>query len=304
MVTVSPILYQSQVDKFSDIRSDYNCIKKRFSKNNSLAVVSDLNGDSFSKTKKNTGYRKDLKSVLDVFPTFRRLERVPDKIKKSDDIPAAGLVALAVLNGPEDLRDTMSAYKQVKAKVNGESFKRPYDSRKAQHPFSFFRGTLLHNFVTPEKSPFPNLAKWLLNHDVSLMGTSFGRYVGDFLNVKIETFDTKIKNISKEQPFVPAYALKAKNAISDLTVRALARTTKIGAIVLAGIEAAHFAKEVKNGKDVKREILESCITYTSSIAGIGYMGALGAKHFGSAGSIVGMGLGAYLGNKVSSHFDT
>ena len=137
MCAVNPIMYQYQADKLPQIQQDYEGVKSSVDKENKLP------------------------SVFDVIPTFRRIEKVPDKIENSDFIPASGLVALAVLNAPEDWRDMKSAYSQIKSKLTNKTFTPSYDYKIAQHPFSFFRGTLLHKFVNPKTSPCPKLAKWL-----------------------------------------------------------------------------------------------------------------------------------------------
>ena len=124
-----------------------------------------------------------LPSIFDIIPTFRRVERVPDKVEHSDFVPATGLVALAVLNAPEDWRDMKSAYAQIKASALGEKFTPSYDYKTAQHPFSFFRGTLLHKFVNPKTSPCPKLAKWLFKNDTTLWNTKLGKLVTEKYNI-------------------------------------------------------------------------------------------------------------------------
>ena len=144
MSEINPILYQNELSKFPQIQQDYEGVKKHV--------------DNDSK----------LSSIFDICPIFRRVERVPDKVEAEDYIPAAGLVSLAVLNAPEDWRDMKSAYRQIKSGGEKKKFA-SYDYRTAQHPFSFFRGTLLHKFVNPETSPCPKFAKWLLKNDTTLM---------------------------------------------------------------------------------------------------------------------------------------
>lgn len=281
MSKVNPVLYQYQVNKLPQVQQDYEDVKKQVDKNNELT------------------------SIFDIVPTFRRIERVPDKIDNNDLIPATGLVALAVLNGPEDLRDMHSAYNQIKSTITGTPFQKPYDYKVAQHPFSFFRGTLLHKFVNPITSPCPKFAKWLLKNDTTLMQTTFGDWVSKKLNIEENFIDTNIKNIThteKRPNFVKAKCFKA-TTFGDLTARALTRTTKIGTVVLAGLEAAHLTKEITNGKNIFEATAKSTINLTGSLAGIGYGGAIGAKYFGATGSLVGMGLGAIAGNKLSQLFD-
>ena len=279
---INPILYQNELSKLPQIRSDYEDVKKRVDKEGNLS------------------------SIFDICPIFRRVERVPDKIEAEDYIPAAGLVSLAVLNAPEDWRDMKSAYRQLKSGVKKENFTISYDYRTAQHPFSFFRGTLLHKFVNPDTSPCPKLAKWLLKNDTTLMETKLGDFITKKFDIERSQIDTKIQNITstKANPsFIGAKQFTTKSAFGELTARAMTRTTKIGAAVLGGLEAAHMLKEISDGENAIKATAKSAVNFASSIAGIGYGGAIGAKHFGPVGSLVGMGLGAIAGNKINDFID-
>ena len=281
MSEINPILYQNELSKFPQIQQDYEGVKKHV--------------DNDSK----------LSSIFDICPIFRRVERVPDKVEAEDYIPAAGLISLAVLNAPEDWRDMKSAYRQIKSGGEKKKFA-SYDYRTAQHPFSFFRGTLLHKFVNPATSPCPKFAKWLLKNDTTLMETKLGDAISKLYNINVESVDTKIDNITstKENPsFVGAKQFITKSPFGELTARAMTRTTKIGAAVLGGLEAAHLVKEISDGENAIKATAKSAVNFASSVAGIGYGGALGAKYFGPVGSLVGMGVGAIAGNKISDLID-
>ena len=278
MCTINPIMYQNQIDKLPQIQQDYEGVKNAVDKENKLP------------------------SIFDIIPTFRRVERVPDKVEHSDFVPATGLVALAVLNAPEDWRDMKSAYAQIKASALGEKFTPSYDYKAAQHPFSFFRGTLLHKFVNPKTSPCPKLAKWLFKNDTTLWNTKLGKLVTEKYNIDEKFIDTTVKNIThtEQNPiFINANKFITKSTFGELTARAMTRTTKIGTAVLGGLEAAHLIKEISDGENAIKATAKSAINLTSSIAGIGYGGAIGAKYFGPVGSLVGMGLGAIAGNNIS-----
>ena len=282
MSEINPILYQNELSKFPQIQQDYEGVKKHV--------------DNDSK----------LSSIFDICPIFRRVERVPDKVEAEDYIPAAGLVSLAVLNAPEDWRDMKSAYRQIKSGAEGKNFIRTYNYKTAQHPFSFFRGTLLHKFVNPATSPCPKFAKWLLKNDTTLWDTKLKNFIINKFNVQETPIDTKIENITstKENPsFVGAKQFITKSPFGELTARAMTRTTKIGAAVLGGLEAAHLIKEISDGENAIKATAKSAVNFASSVAGIGYGGAIGAKYFGPVGSLVGMGIGAIAGNKISDLID-
>ena len=282
MCAVNPIMYQYQADKLPQIQQDYEEVKGSVDKENKLP------------------------SVFDVIPTFRRIENVPDKIENSDFVPASGLVALAVLNAPEDWRDMKSAYTQIKSKLTNKPFIPSYNYKIAQHPFSFFRGTLLHKFVNPKTSPCPKLAKWLFKNDKTLWNTRLGKAVTEKYKIDEKFIDTTIKNIThtEQNPvFINANKFITKSAFGELTARAMTRTTKIGTAVLGGLEAAHLVKEISDGENAIKSTAKSAINFVSSIAGIGYGGAIGAKYLGPVGSLIGMGLGAIAGNQVAKIID-
>ena len=282
MCAVNPIMYQYQADKLPQIQQDYEEVKGRVDKENKLP------------------------SIFDIIPTFRRIERVPNKFENSDFVPASGLVALAVLNAPEDWRDMKSAYSQIKSGLTDKPFIPSYDYRIAQHPFSFFRGTLLHKFVNPKTSPCPKLAKWLFKNDKTLWNTRFGKAVTEKYKIDEKFIDTTIKNIThtEQNPsFIKAKEFITKSTFGELTARALTRTTKFGTVVLGGLEAAHLVKEISDGENAIKSTAKSAINLFSSIAGIGYGGAIGAKYLGPAGSLVGMGLGAIAGNQIFKLLD-
>ena len=282
MSEINPILYQNELSKFPQIQQDYEGVKKHV--------------DNDSK----------LSSIFDICPILRRVERVPDKVEAEDYIPAAGLVSLAVLNAPEDWRDMKSAYRQIKSGAEGKNFIPTYNYKTAQHPFSFFRGTLLHKFVNPVTSPCPKFAKWLLKNDTTLWDTKLKNFIINKFNVQETPIDTKIENITstKEKPsHVIAKEFITKSPFGELTARAMTRTTKIGAAVLGGLEAAHLIKEISDGENAIKATAKSAVNFASSVAGIGYGGALGAKYLGPVGSLVGMGIGAIAGNKISDLID-
>lgn len=72
---------------------------------------------------------------------------------------------------------------------------------------------------------------------------------------------------------------------------------------MGGLEATHLIKEISDGEDAIKSTTKSAINLFSSIAGIGYGGAIGAKYLGPVGSLIGMGLGAIAGNQVAKIID-
>ncbi len=273
---INPILYQNQVDKYPEIYNDYQNMR--------MAIQG-----------------KSSDAALEAVPFYGKINSLPDKLEQKDYLPATGIATLAIMNGPEEINDVMSAYKQIK---NGfpkpVSFHSGYDNKKAQHPFSFFRGTILHKYLNPlsEDCPNPKVASWLIEQDKCLWDTKFGKWVKKKLNIEtgrtktnIEAIDSSTDNLN----YVVAKEFKTNNPFKDITARALTRTTKLGTLALGGIEIAHIAHEVSNGRNFFEEAGKSALTLGTTTVATGVLGAIGAKHLGPTGSLAGISAGTLIG---------
>ncbi len=273
---INPILYQNQVDKYPEIYNDYQ---------NMRTAVQGKSSDA----------------ALEAVPFYGKINSLPDKLEQKDYLPATGIVTLAIMNGPEEINDVMSAYKQIKNSFpKPVSFHSGYDNKKAQHPFSFFRGTILHKYLNPlsEDCPNPKFAGWLIREDKCLWDTKFGEWVKKKLNIETDKIETNIERIDsteKCKKFVNARVYVTNNPFKDITARALTRTTKLGTLALGGIEAAHVAHEVSNGKNFFEEAGKSALTLGTTTVATGILGAIGAKYLGPTGSLVGISAGTLIG---------
>lgn len=275
-MVVNPILYQMQTEKYPDIYKDYQAVKS---------------GVSPEEDKYNVAF--------EALPIAGRINNFADKMSAREYTSAMGIGALAVLNGPEELGDIISAYKQIK----GE-YKKPYDNKIAQHPFSFFRGTILNDYLNPNSPKCLNktLAKWLIDKDTTLMQSGLGGFISKLFNIETKEIPTNIPDITyiPEKPsYIGAKQFITNNPFAEMTARTLTRTPKLGVAALSGIEAAHVAHEVSEGGDLWPEVGKSALSLTATLAATGYGGAIGAKYGGPLGSLAGMGLGAITGYKTS-----
>ncbi len=291
---VSNILYYNQAQQYPQIRRDYKDVKKHVDK------VDDTD--------------KGLFYALESLPPVRRLSSLPDKIQNGDYAPAIGLASLALINLPEDCRDIKASGKQLHSILTGKEPNLSYDYKNYQHKFSFYRGTLLKDFVNPNKANNPELAKKLLKSDKTLLTTKFGEKLLKLLNVEaIDIVNTSTEDIlhTKEKPiYVEAFKFEGKGnfkAFGELTARAMTRTTLIGTGILAVLELPKIFKAMGQGDNISeqtgntaKQTIKSGVNVASITAGIAYGGAIGAKKFGPTGSIVGMGLGAIFGSFTST----
>lgn len=284
-MAINPVMMQYGDEKFPEIYSDYKSLKNSIS------------GESSSNV------------IFEGLPMYGRIYSIPDKMEKKDYTPAMGMISLAVLNGPEDLRDVFSAYKQIKNKFpKPVTFHSGYDNKIAQHPFSFFRGTILNDYLNPssKECPNPKAAAWLIKQDKTLWDTKLGEWIQKKLDIKKGDMLTDIEQIDstpKLKKKVYANIFKTNNPFKDILARAMTRTPVLGVAAMGGIEAAHVAHEVKNGKNFFEEAGKSAVTLATTLGATGILGAIGAKHLGPTGSLLGIGLGAITGAIVNKTID-
>ena len=118
---------------------------------------------------------------------------------------------------------------------------------------------------------------------------------------EVERIPSTVESLqhTKENPdFVLAKVFKSKNAFGDLTARALCRTPKYSTYALGTLGTIHTAYKVAQGGDIIEEAAKSALEVGTTIAAMGYLGAAGAKHLGTVGSLAGMALGGVIGSYV------
>lgn len=129
---LNPILSYYSTEKYNQINRDYNNLvsvvnSESDDKNKSIFSINtrretkDLS-DYIHQNQLLTEELKQRTDVGDSVPAVGKIGTIVDKIKENDYIPAAGLASLALLNGPEDIREAMSAYKQIKALCTGKQY--------------------------------------------------------------------------------------------------------------------------------------------------------------------------------------
>lgn len=240
---------------------------------------------------------------------LRRISSAPDKIDNKDYAATAGLLAVAGILLPEDLRDMKDAVIQI---FKGKLPK--YNYKEFQTPFSFIRGSALESQVNKLGKYGYYLHKW----DKSLIDTKFGKKIQELLKVRKmgkEFTGRKVhKIVDNEGKFelkeVKVYARKLEGSfIGKLICRALQRTTLYGTIALSVICIPSIINAFKKPENTEekfinagKQTIKSAVSVTSVLSGIGIVGALLAS-LGPAGSVIGMGIGsvigAYISNKIN-----
>lgn len=242
--------------------------------------------------------------ACEALPPVRRIKSLPDQIQNGNGTTALGMAALALINLPEDMRDIEQSAVQIKSHIKGKPFQTKYDYTEYQHPFSFFRGTMLDEWLQKNLKAEKQWALWLANKDNSLDKTNLCRKILKLMNVEVsDTIKTGIKNPLGFNEYATAYS---GNFLGKLTARAMRRTTLLGLMAMSALEVPKLIHSFNKEHTLKEKAfstskqgIKSTINVASIVSGIGYMGALGAKYGGPTGSLVGMGLGAVLGSKLS-----
>ena len=250
------------------------------------------------------------RTVVSSVAPARRLCDIPNMIKSGDTLAAAGLAGLTLVSLPEDCRDLRAAYNHSSCVLRRKRLSVPYNYHKYQHDFSFFRGTLLHEGMKRIKSAKgKRIVDKLYKADVTLYNTKFGKWIQKLLDIENgKPVKSQIKNLYGKE--ISVQKIIAKNdflGLKELTGRALKRTSLLGVAFMGVLELPKIIKSAFKGNNKKGKIQslstqfgKSSLNVASVTAGMGYIGAIGAKKYGAFGSLVGMGLGVIFGAKFAN----
>ena len=250
-------------------------------------------------------------AVLETVPVFGKTPEITERVK-SKDYPGATIVASQLaLDFPNLIDDAVDAVDQldktIKTKICGDGYKymykKAYDFKKAQHPFSYFRGTLLQDYVNPysSKCPSPKLGEWLLDKDITVWDTKLGKQFGKVFKIKESKIRTSIKDTRStdyNKVNVRARVFDSPSKLGKFTARAMTRTPVIGLAVSAAIETCQVVNAIKNGEKPDKAIVKGALRFTSGTAITAICGTVGS-FFGPVGSLIGLGIGAGLSYLVS-----
>lgn len=249
------------------------------------------------------------KTVVSSVAPARRLCDIPDMVKSGDTIAAIGLAGLTVVSLPEDCRDLKAAYNHSSCVLRKRRISAPYNYHKYQHDFSFFRGTLLHEAMKRVKSERgKKIVDNLYKADITLYNTKFGKWVQNILGIENgKNIKSSIKNLYGQEVSVQKINVKKDFlGLKELTGRAMKRTSLLGLAFMGLLELPKIIKSITKGDDAQektksfaKQVGKSSLNVFGVTAGMGYIGAIGAKKYGALGSLIGMGLGVIAGAGAS-----
>ncbi len=224
--------------------------------------------------------------LLNIIPGARRLSPIEDNEKQHNLFKAVGLGLLAVINLKEDLRDMLSVFGKTKSEIDKEY----------KAVFKFFAGTPVETFL--KKSELGEHIYYDI--DTTLGDTFIGEKMRNALGVseKIEVFSKKIYYPLMKNPETinRIYVKTTGHFIGKVISLSLRRITKLGLIFASILELPAIIKSVKDKKykQIPKSVL-NILSYTFCGA---FFSALGALTIGTAGSVLGLGAGLYLGNQL------
>ena len=249
------------------------------------------------------------KTVVSSVAPARRLCDIPDMVRSGDTIAAIGLAGLTVVSLPEDCRDLKAAYNHSSCVLRKRRISAPYNYHKYQHDFSFFRGTLLHEAMKRVKSERgKKIVDNLYKADITLYNTKFGKWVQNILGIENgKNIKSSIKNLYGQEVSVQKINVKKDFlGLKELTGRTMKRTSLLGLAFMGLLELPKIIKSITKGDDAQektksfaKQVGKSSLNVFGVTAGMGYIGAIGAKKYGALGSLIGMGLGVIAGAGAS-----
>ena len=287
-------IYYHNSDKFPAIANDYREAKTR--------------AEKITNQPQTTSQESVFTYALEAVPTFRRTASLPDKIQNGDYFAMTGALGLTLVNIKEDIRDMKSAGKQIYSKINKNYNYDPlYDRKNYQHSFSATRGLVGEEWLYKkyvEGNPFAQ--KIMEAGNKTIDDTKFGQWVNEIFDI-FEVDNHKVGKI-KDSGGNCAIAYKFESSVlgGKTIARAMKRTTLLGVAVMVALELPKIVKETAKGDNFfehvqngVKQTLKSAGNVALTTAGIAIGGAIGSQHIGAIGSLIGMGLGAIAGNKMS-----
>lgn len=244
---------------------------------------------------------------------IRRTCSLPDDFENNNPLRAAGMVLLASIFFPEDIRDLTGAAKHLGSKLSSKiKYEPKFNYNDYQASFAFFRGSSIQSLV----NRLGKVGYFLHKSDITLFDTKFGELVRNLLNVKIvDKIDTgrKIPIILKDETgtycrkTISVFAQKLKGPfLSKMICRSMQRIMLWEVAIFSAAWLPAIVKSFrkpKQGEDkytsLGKQILKSASNVVAIFGSIGLIGAIGSRK-GPLGHILGMGAGAVTGMLISN----
>lgn len=238
-------------------------------------------------------------AALSTIPYIRRFSGVYEALQHKDAIKAAGKAGIMIINSPEDTRDIGKAFKEAKNFIKGREF----IADNAQTPFSFFRGSLLEyplkKMYESNNRILKRIANKLYKLDMTVYNTGWAGNLLAKLGLKDEILNATGKTDFKGRTIYEYELIGSRS--SKFIGRMFLRIPVLGVMFLALLETPAIINAFCQKGDIKdkskkglKQILKSSINLCSTVLGGALLGTALSKS--KVGSLVGLGLGSYLGS--------
>ena len=290
-------------NKYSKQQHIFQDIQDKTHQNPSRIKTPDNQEQNTTKLNQNTINKRELFKIVSYpIAPIRRFLGVKESSENNNKIKTVGLALLAINNPPMDLSDINSVFKQIKGKKIAPNPK--------QIEFTFAQDTLIEFLIKKLRNKIDH-RKFDATYDKidkSLFNTKLVQKIVKTLNIKV-TKEIKpdqnidlIKNGLKQNKI---YIIKGKSKIAKLICRSLMRIPILSIVAFSLLEIPDIVKSIKNEKQkhkkleaASKQILRSGINITTMITGMAIIGTILDRHFGALGSLIGIGIGNYLGEKI------
>lgn len=244
---------------------------------------------------------------------IRRTASLPDDIENHNSLRALGMVLLASIFFPEDVRDLRDCLKHLGSKVSSKiKYEPKFNYNDYQASFAFFRGSSIQSLV----NKLGKVGYYLHKSDVTLFDTKFGEFIRNLLHVQIvDKIDTGRKipvitkdeagNFSKKETSVFAQKLSG-SFISKMICRSTQRIMLWEVAIFSAAWLPAIIKSFRNPnhdedkyKSLGKQLIKSISNVVVVFGAIGLAGAIGSRK-GPLGHILGMGAGATIGMFTSN----
>lgn len=238
--------------------------------------------------------------LLESIPFVRRIVSIENGKENNDNFKTLGATLLLLANAPEDTRDLISGINQF---INPKKVKAGL-SYDYQSKFSFLRGTLFEFLLKGKGKYTKPISEFLYKKDKTLFDTDIGQKILNLTKSSVEDMQsTPRKDIMKNA--VPAFKFIDKPKLRWIIGRASLRITLLSILVFSALEIPQIIKAFQKGNDLTakisnglKQILKSFVNVSVILLSTALFGAFFAQK-GPAGSLFGIGTGAYLGSKIS-----
>lgn len=231
---------------------------------------------------KHTDSKKDsFKNIeagaLSAIPFIRRFNGVQEAWQHGESFKSLGKAFIQIINVKGDWGDLKKAFKEI---INLDFKKHEY-----QKPFGFFRDTYLENLQPKNKKLAAILDK----------AYEFDKTVFNFPIIQ----KLLAKLGGKPPEFIEDSIKMNGSLISKILGRAFLRVPVLSLIFIGALEIPAIYKAENKDK----QFVKSTINIISFISCGAILGAVGA-YAGAFGSLVSLGVGSYLGNKLADKINS